>query len=302
MRICACYCVLNEEDYLEYSIRSLINAVDEVIIVHGSTTFAPLHNNGLSVDNTSGIISKMQKEYPDKIKKIMNVGMVANRMMMQNIYVGMVNEGDWILRSDGDEIWDEKELLGLRRALGARDPVEAYVWQIELRNSFKYHLPIKFVPGRDNFFDRDKKPYYNGFIQERIYRRIPGMDVRHRKYHTHVDDRNGRALYGDAAYEAKRFRASVHFYHFGRICCMNKFILKASHIRCQNVDKKPWSELTQDRKNEIIVRTRNIWYEDNAMKADFAAAPALPPILNNHPFKDLSFKKIPNNPVYELEL
>ena len=72
MKLYACYVVLNESEYLEYSLRSLVDAVDEIIIIHGSTKFAPLCNDeGLSIDNTSKIIEEARQLY--KLTNDLNV-------------------------------------------------------------------------------------------------------------------------------------------------------------------------------------------------------------------------------------
>ncbi len=91
--------VKDEEAFLWFSIKSVIEYVDKVLI----------WDTGSS-DNTVRIIQELVKKYPKKIIS-KNVGQVPVSEL-SNLRTQMIKEskGDWIFLVDGDEIWPEKEL------------------------------------------------------------------------------------------------------------------------------------------------------------------------------------------------
>lgn len=302
MEMRACYNILNEQDYLKYSVESLIHAVDEVVIVEGATPFAPLHRNGLSVDNTEDIIRALQRKYPGKIRHIKK-GLVRDRLELQNAFLDAVPDKSHVLFSGGDEIWNHVELQLFRDTYREDHLVEVYVWQMEFRHDFWHRLPIVFnEKSKGVFLDRNGMKYHNGFIQERIYFKDSGTG--YHDYHTHVQDHKGRALYADGHYEKYRMRGDIHFHHFGRLCSLDKIRLKLAHLFCQNKWKKKWTELTSDEKKLTLQWCESEWTETQRHDERYAKlVPAEPPEqISSHPYLGLKFHEIPRQEVYKLEI
>lgn len=95
--------VKNEDRYIWFAIKSVIDYLDKILIWDTGST-----------DNTVNIINLLQKEYPDKIdfKRIGPVDAIGLTKARQR----MLDEtkSDWLLILDGDEVWWEK---GIKEAI-----------------------------------------------------------------------------------------------------------------------------------------------------------------------------------------
>ena len=94
--------VKNEERYLWFSVASVINYVDKVLIWDTGST-----------DKTVEIITQLQKKYSQKIE-FKEIGIV-DRNGLSNARQKMLEESDcdWILILDGDEVWWEDSIKKL---------------------------------------------------------------------------------------------------------------------------------------------------------------------------------------------
>src|SRR4030042_5879266 len=160
--IVAGYCVLNEADWLELSIRSIYEAVDKIIIVEGAERnfWFSCSPDGLSVDGTEEVI----RNYPDTGKKIVYIkhGWVDWQGDLRNVYLSMLPPQCWFLLIDGDEIYERQELAF------AFSKVESP--EFRNFNSFSFRCIV---------FQNDI--YHGGFIQHivppKLFRITPGVDV-----------------------------------------------------------------------------------------------------------------------------
>jgi len=304
MKLIGCYTVLNEHDYFETSFRSMIPVVDEVVVVHGSTKFAPLTRAGFSVDDTETIFDRLSKEFPGKLR-VIELGQVRERCELQNTFVDAVPEGNFVLFSGADEIWDTEELARTReKYLGSDHYVELYVKQMELRHDWSHRLPIE-IQKDSIFYDETGAVFSNGFIQERIYQRIKKLDVRYRnENHTHVKDDAGRALYAHKYYEKRRLGIPLRFWHVPRFCSIDKFRLKFVHIRLQNHYGRTWAELTNKEREFEIEAADNMYNmtlripEKRAeLLADFKEK-EIPKLLRDHEFFGKKVGEFPRNLTY----
>jgi glycosyltransferase involved in cell wall biosynthesis len=98
MKIYAHCLVQNEENFLWYSVASIVEHVDKVMI----------WDNGSS-DRTFEIIKELRNKWPDKIisKKFSGTVSVARQKMLDE------TDADWIIILDGDEIWWENSIRHL---------------------------------------------------------------------------------------------------------------------------------------------------------------------------------------------
>jgi len=97
IKISACLVVYNEEQNIERCLSSLVNVVDEIILVH----------DGVCQDKTLILAEK----YQAKIFIRPQVGM----MEMHLVFALKQTTGDWILRIDGDEFLTSELQQNLRR-------------------------------------------------------------------------------------------------------------------------------------------------------------------------------------------
>lgn len=94
--------VKNEERYLWFSVASVVNFVDKVLIWDTGST-----------DKTVEIITQLQKKYPGKIEFKETGG--AGRVRLAQLRQEMLDASDcdWILVLDGDEVWWEDSIRKL---------------------------------------------------------------------------------------------------------------------------------------------------------------------------------------------
>ena len=94
MKIWAHTLVRNEERYIWFSVMSVINYVDKILIWDTGST-----------DNTVSIIREIKKKYPEKIdfKKVGKVDAQKFTEVRQEMLD--ITKSDWFLIVDGDEVW-----------------------------------------------------------------------------------------------------------------------------------------------------------------------------------------------------
>src|SRR3990170_679593 len=117
MKIWAHTLVKNEERYLWYSVASVVDAVDRVL----------LWDSGSS-DNTFEIAKKLEEAFPQKI--------ALRKVRQENIYdftrirqeMLDATESDWFLVVDGDEIWWDESIRLLYETIQVKgDDIESIV-------------------------------------------------------------------------------------------------------------------------------------------------------------------------------
>jgi glycosyltransferase involved in cell wall biosynthesis len=104
MSITAHCLVKNEENFIYYAIKSVINFVDQVMVFDTGST-----------DKTVEIIQQIIKEYPNKIifeEKGSSDGKRHTELRQEMLDR---TKTDWFMILDGDEVWTER---GMKEALG----------------------------------------------------------------------------------------------------------------------------------------------------------------------------------------
>ncbi len=110
MKIWAHTIVYNEENFLWYAVKSIIDYVDKVLIWDTGST-----------DQTWQIIKKLKKDYADKIeiKQVGRVSREQHTQQRQKMLEG--SKCDWILLLDGDEIWWRESIKKLVGTINRQD-------------------------------------------------------------------------------------------------------------------------------------------------------------------------------------
>ena len=125
-KVCACYIVFNEEEYIEASIKSIYNFVEKIIIIDGSTEANRSFGNidGSSSDKTLSILEKME----DSKKKITVIShrLWKNKEEQRNTYCEMLHGMDYAFIIDGDEVWDGENLRKLEHVIFSNPHIPSF--------------------------------------------------------------------------------------------------------------------------------------------------------------------------------
>lgn len=103
----ACF---NEADYIKYSIESVINHLDKLIIIEGSwAEYYLVNGKKYSDDGTISIIKELQSTYKDKIELYHHNE--DSQLKQRNLYWNYCPKEDHIMiLVDADEVWTDNEI------------------------------------------------------------------------------------------------------------------------------------------------------------------------------------------------
>lgn len=110
MSICAHSLVKNEERYLWFSVMSIIEHVDQVLLWDTGST-----------DGSVEIEKLLQKRFPDKIKVRFFNNVDKNEFTKLRQKMLEETKADWVILLDGDEIWWEDSIAKLRTLIEKKD-------------------------------------------------------------------------------------------------------------------------------------------------------------------------------------
>lgn len=153
--------IKNEDRYLWYSVKSVIDYLEKILIWDTGST-----------DNTLKIIESLKVEYPDKVifKQVGNVDEDEFTKVRQE----MLNQtkGDWILILDGDEVWWEESIKKIVALIQKKeDALDAVVVPVYNLVGDIYHYQEKEA---GEYQVLGQKGHFNLRL---INRQIPGLHV-----------------------------------------------------------------------------------------------------------------------------
>ncbi|HWA51996.1 MAG TPA: glycosyltransferase [Patescibacteria group bacterium] len=171
--------VKNEENFLWYSVGSVVNYVDEILLWDTGST-----------DQTLKIIEEIIKRYPHKIhfKQIGRVDPEEYSGVRQQMLDNSI--GDWVFILDGDEVWWDENIKKISSFINSNKVYESVVvktynligdmfhFQEENAGMYRFgkrrgHFALRFmnknipglhvgdVYGKEGFFDGDGLPIQN---------------------------------------------------------------------------------------------------------------------------------------------
>lgn len=146
-RLAAVYCVYNEEEYIEYSIRSIVDFVDQIFVLLGKLPYSSYNARARErfqvPDRTEDIVVTLAKEYP---KITLQKGLWDAELDHRNagLRLCLQERIDYYFLVDGDEVYHQDHLANLREELLARPNVGQFIIKCDLFwRSFRYRIPAR---------------------------------------------------------------------------------------------------------------------------------------------------------------
>lgn len=150
MRIAAVYCVYNEDEYIEYSIRSIEHFVDRIFVLLGQAPYAAYNKDARAQfrtsDRTEEIVRRLAARQP-KLRLI--PGVWDSELEHRNAGMRLCWEdgADYYFLVDGDEVYRRDHLERLREDIAAHPEAGQFIIKCDLFwRSFGYRIPADDMP------------------------------------------------------------------------------------------------------------------------------------------------------------
>ena len=143
MKLIAYYAIYNEADFIEYSLKSIYDHIDRIIIIEGAWREAYMANGYMR--SFDGTIEKI-KAFPDPLNKIEihfhnEQHQLAQREM---IFQYLPQELHWMWLIDGDEVYKAEDINKIKAIISEDDfpfevvKINSYIFV----NDFYTYTPI----------------------------------------------------------------------------------------------------------------------------------------------------------------
>ena len=147
MKIAAVYCVYNEEEYIEYSLRSILDFVDRIYVLLGAAPYSAYNAKAREQfqvpDRTEAIVRTLAQAHPTitLIKGVWD----SEREHRNAVLTRCFREGfEYYFLVDGDEIYRQDHLANLREDLAAHPEAGQFIIKCDLFwRSFRYRIPAQ---------------------------------------------------------------------------------------------------------------------------------------------------------------
>lgn len=160
--------VYNDADYVDYSIRSIKDFVDELIIVEGA--FHITMATGRPARSDDGTLSIVKRHVDNKKVFLREVNLREHKDHYDVGYQWAISRGaDWAILVDSDEVWTPEAWAVLDQALASNPPHEIQIREYCFINDFKtyysgtYPRIFKCVAG--SRFVYDNEVHFAGFAR-----------------------------------------------------------------------------------------------------------------------------------------
>lgn len=155
MRVAAVYCVYNEDEYIEYSIRSVAGLVDRLYVLLGDGPYIAYNRLARSefraADQTEAIVQRLAATFTH-IRLVK--GRWDSELDHRNAGIRLCREDgmDYYFLVDGDEVYRRDHLERLRQEIQARPHVGQFIIKCDtFWRSFRYRIPasqLSWMPRR----------------------------------------------------------------------------------------------------------------------------------------------------------
>lgn len=155
MKIAAVYCVYNEEEYIEYSIRSIWDFVDRIYVLLSEQPYSAYNTRARELfrqpDRTGDIIAELARACP-KITVVPGVWDSELAHRNAGLRLCFRDRMDYYFLVDGDEVYRKDHLDHLREEIAQRPGVGQFIIKCDLFwRSFRYRIPaddLAWMPRR----------------------------------------------------------------------------------------------------------------------------------------------------------
>ena len=182
--------VYNDIDYIDYTLKSFLDFVDEMIVVEGA--FKITMEGGKPARSNDGTLDVLRQYEKDKKIILIHANLQEHKFHYDIGYQEAINRGaDWAIMCDSDEIWTPKaKLLSnsmMKKFLLLKAPVEMRVDEYCFINDFKtcYHgtYPRIFRATKGSRFVFDNEVQFAGFHRgQHSIVNVLGRDIFHYGY------------------------------------------------------------------------------------------------------------------------
>lgn len=149
MKIAAVYCIYNEEEYIEYSIRSIYDFVEKVIICLGKSPYIAYNRRAREIakkqDKTEDIIRRLAKN--DEKFQIFD-GIWDSQIEHRNTGLKYCfdNNFDYYFLVDADEVYRKDHLAEIAKEIAAHPEVGTFAIKCAIFwRSFRYRITAENV-------------------------------------------------------------------------------------------------------------------------------------------------------------
>lgn len=192
-RVVCCYIVYNEQKYLWYSLDSIYDFADRIVVIDGSP-------DGPSTDGTRDIVMEFANKKESKV--VYESGVYQNKESQRNAYLKFApcDEFDWVFVVDGDEVYKPDDLEDLYQCMKIKNIVSIHFHHIHFWREFGV---VNTGGAWDNYLYR-----VNRNIRGRYYR-----------IHNSLADKNGKSL---DTYQNRYIAKKCVCYHYGHVVGADK--------------------------------------------------------------------------------
>jgi glycosyltransferase involved in cell wall biosynthesis len=159
MKIWAHTLVKNEERFVWYSVSSIVNYVDKILLWDTGST-----------DNTVSILKELKKKYPEKIELNLLGSVTSDEFTKVREDMLKITKSDWFIVSDADEIWWSDSIRNLTKTILDKGT-----------NIESIYTPAVLLVGDMFHFQEERAGKYNiggkrgHFGLKAVNRNIPGL-------------------------------------------------------------------------------------------------------------------------------
>lgn len=182
--------VKNEENFIGYAIRSVLDFVDHVIVFDTGST-----------DNTRAIIHELARQYPAKISFEEKGECTKDQhTQLRNEMIGRTKT-DWFMILDGDEVWPTGTLEEARKRIASNSKLECLMTPFFLCVGDVYHQTV--FSGSVEALGR------TGFFYQRFVKKTRGVHWKGAYNSDTIYDESGQLFFNDLNTEFM----DTHFWH-----------------------------------------------------------------------------------------
>lgn len=152
MKIAAVFCVYNEEEYLSCAVRSVLEAVDRVILCLGTAPYTAYRTNPVEAfpaDGTEAIVEDLARQFPQKIEVIKNPWPSQMEHRAAGLHRCLELGMDYHFLVDGDEVYRQDHLDRIKQTLLQHPEAGTFIIKCHtFWRSFRYRIPPEILTWR----------------------------------------------------------------------------------------------------------------------------------------------------------